>query len=112
MKDDFSNISVGEKVIVNQTHGVKSVRTVKKVNKIHFIVDMGNYEIKFRKSDGSRAGKSDMWSICYATVPKEGDIEKINAENKKANLVSYLERYCFNELPLEKLEEVFKIIRK
>lgn len=108
---DFSNINVGDKVIVNQRYG-RSVRSVKKVNKLHFIVDMGNYELKFRKEGGSRAGNHDSWDICYATFATEEEIDKIKRENKKMNCVSYLEKYNFRQLSLEKLEEVINLIEK
>lgn len=111
MNCDFSDVKVGDKVVVNQTY-VRSVRPVKKVSKLHFIVDMGNYELKFRKDGGSRAGSHDSWDVCYATVPTEEVIDEIGLENRRRVCLSYVERYDFTQLPIDKLEEVIKIIKK
>lgn len=109
MEKNFEDIKVGDKVIISQRFHGDSVVSVSKVTKDHFVIDMGNYTMKFRKRSGTQVG-GDTWTPWYAEVATEERIAEVTEKNMRWRMIRTCRDFNFEELPTDKLKEVYKII--
>ena len=106
--ENFENIKVGDKVIIHYRWSNDYVEDVTKVTKTTFTAGGA----VFRKDSGWERG-GDKWTPKSAHVATEEKIEEIRKENLKRKYVSYLStKVKYEDLPLEKLQEIYDIIKK
>ena len=72
---DFTNIAVGDTVIINNSRG-RTLHRVAKVTKTQFAIESGT---RFMRSDGGEYG-GDQWHRQWATIPNADDIAAVHAE--------------------------------
>ena len=106
---DFENVKIGDKVIIKHHYAGNSIATVKKVNKITFVADCGNYDMTFMKSSGREKGET--WTPAYAYPATEEMIEKVRKENKKANYIHAIHGCRFEDLSYDVLEQIYNLIK-
>ena len=103
---NFSDVNVGDKVIIRRSAGGQRIAVVTKVLKDHFIVDDN---LKFRKASGSQVG-GDSWYFCWVEKATDERIKEVTEENKRTKIIQYLSNYKYGDLPLETLEAIIKLI--
>lgn len=87
---NLENVQVGDTLIWNARLLADSrVVTVTRLTKTQIIIN----ECKFRKSDG-RSVSGSVWSFVNLTIPKEGEIEKIQEAHLRRKLVSKIDNAC------------------
>jgi hypothetical protein len=74
---DFTNIAVGDTVIVRDRYG-RSLHRVAKVTKTQFVTESG---MRFMRSDGMQHGGSE-WNQKWAIIPNADDIAAVKAEQR------------------------------
>lgn len=105
--DKFENIQVGDQVIVHQRWSGDSIETVTKVTKTTFTAGSRT----FRKDSGWERG-GDKWTPSHADIATEESMAKVMEGQMKAKYVRYFSSFNYGELPLDKLQEIYQIIKK
>lgn len=103
----FDNIQVGDQVIVHHHWTEDTLETVDKVTKTTFTAGSFTYS----KDTGWQRG-GDRWTPNRADPATPEEILRVKAEALKRKYVNYLSKYKYDELPIEKLEEIYQIIKK
>ena len=105
--DNFENIKVGEKLIMSRLWYDPQVVTVEKVTNTTFTAG----GVVFNKRTGRQRGDHDSFSFWYVSIPTEGEIEKINKDATTKRYVKYLKAFDYSTLPLETLQEIYKLTK-
>jgi hypothetical protein len=88
---DFTNIQVGDTVMVCSAIG-RSLARVAKVTKTQFAIKSGPYSLaRFMRSSGSEYG-GDAWHGKWAFIPDDNDIAAVKAEQRQDRAVSEARR--------------------
>lgn len=108
--DWIKNLKIGDEVIIHYggiRHGVlPKISNVEKINKVTVSVNGILYNIK----DGFERGR-DHWSYRYiteCTIEKKADLA---VRYERADILTEIAQTKWSEMPIEKLREVFAIIR-
>jgi hypothetical protein len=80
---DFTNIAVGDTVIVRDSYG-RSLHRVAKVTKTQFVIESGT---RFMRSDGMQHGGSE-WNEKWASIPNADDIAAVKADQRLEEAIS------------------------
>ena len=100
----YSNLQVGDKVIVYDKYDNKKIGVVKRVTKTLVVVD----NIKYRKSNGFEYGVSSYILSRRIEIPKdEEQIKAIELEYRKRIIIHRIHNLNLNDYPLEVLEKVY-----
>lgn len=81
MNTDFTNVKVGDAVIIGNSWG-EHIARVTKVNKSTFVVENKT----FRKDNGWQYG-GDIWYRWCACIPTQEDLDRIKAKEEKEKLI-------------------------
>jgi len=95
---DFTNIAVGDTVIINSSKG-RTLAKVTKVMKTQFAIESGK---RFMRSDGGEYA-GDEWHRKWATIPNADDIAAVQAEQRQERAVSDARRLA-NQIATALLE--------
>lgn len=107
---NFSDVKVGDKIVIRQSFRGRWVAEVTKVLKNWFIVRGPGCDIKFRKDGGSEVG-GDTWHFWLAIKATDEEIKKVSDENKKAKFVQFLRGFKYENLDLETLETIAGLVK-
>ena len=100
----YSNLQVGDKVIVYDKYDNKKIGVVKRVTKTLVVVD----NIKYRKSNGFEYGVSSYILSRRIEIPKdEEQIKAIELKYRKRIIIHRIHNLNLNDYPLEVLEKVY-----
>ena len=103
MKNELNNVKPGDKVIVNtQLH--KGIEVVERTTATLVIT---KYH-RFNKKSGKALG-GDTWSYVWARIGTEEEVEQIQKEAYRRNLISKCNGIQFNKLSNSQLEAILKI---
>lgn len=105
--ENFEDIKVGEKLIMNRLWYDSQVGTVEKVTKTTFTVN----GIVFNKNSGRQRGAYDSYSYWYVSRATEEQLARIKMETATKNYVNYLKKFDYSKLPFEKLQEIYKLTK-
>jgi len=83
---DFTNIAVGDTVIINSSKG-RTLAKVAKVMKTQFAIEYGT---RFLRSDGGEYGRD--YYRKWVTIPNADDIAAVQAEQRQERAVSEARR--------------------
>lgn len=102
--NEFSNLQVGDKVIVYDKYDNKKIGIIKRVTKTLVVVN----NVKYRKSDGFEYGISSYIFYRRIEIPKdEEQIKAIELEYRKRIIIHRIHNLNLNDYPLEVLEKVY-----
>lgn len=109
MRTDFSNIKVGDKVIISNRN-FEYIAEVTKVNKVSFVAKPINstFTVTFNFFGNERGG--DTWNHWFCYEYNEEKANKIHEANKRTFLVNKIKSYRFYELPIDVLENIYKLL--
>ena len=96
---DFSNIEVGDTVIVHQRIG-RSLHVVAKVTRTQITIETGT---RFIRNGGHEYGTSDSWYSSWASIPMGNDIAIVKAEQRQCQAIDDLRR-LENQIQTARLE--------
>ena len=100
----YSNLQVGDNVIVYDRYDNKKIGVVKRVTKTLVVVD----NIKYRKSNGFEYRVSSYILSRRIEIPKdEEQIKAIELEYRKRIIIHRIYNLNLNDYPLEVLEKVY-----
>ncbi len=100
----YSNLQVGDKVIVYDKYDNKKIDVVKRVTKTLVVVN----NIRYRKSNGFEYGASSYILSRRIEIPKdEEQIKAIELEYRKRIIIHRIHNLNLNDYPLEVLEKVY-----
>jgi len=107
---ELDKIKVGDVVAMSLPgRGWKKIK-VDKITKTQVIIGIS----KFRKIDGERVGRIDKWQgsqyLRCLTPEIEEEIEENKKEAERKNLIYKIQHVDLTAFPLERLEEIIKII--
>ena len=91
MQDNFENVQVGDKLILQHSRRAPQVVEVGRLMKSQF--ELKGSTLKFWKKDGRRVGGSSAWSSTWVQLANEEEmvkVDNINRKNLKANNVRTL----------------------
>ena len=100
---EYSNLLVGDKVIVYDKYDNKKIGVVKRVTKTLVVVN----NIKYRKSDGFQYGVYELFSGRIEIPKDEEQIKAIELEYRKQIIIHRKHNLNLNDYPLEVLEKVY-----
>jgi hypothetical protein len=83
MNHDFTNIAVGDTVIVRDSYG-RSLHKVAKVTNAQFVIESG---ARFMRSTGMQHGGSE-WNEKWASIPNADDIAAVKADQRLKEAIS------------------------
>jgi len=112
-KKHARDLEVGDRVIICHPHTEETIGLVTSTKQKTLIaVESKNQEYKFKKSNGFLFGSSNSWyqtTVKYAT---EEDIERINEQEYRLNLLHLIKSVDYNKLPTNELELFKDLIKK
>ena len=100
---EYSNLLVGDKVIVYDKYDNKKIGVVKRVTKTLVVVN----NIKYRKSDGFQYGVYELLSGRIEIPKDEEQIKAIELEYRKQIIIHRIHNLNLNDYPLEVLKKVY-----
>lgn len=100
---EYSNLQVGDKVIVYDKYNNKKIGVVKRVTKTLVVVN----NIKYRKSNGSQYGVYELFSGRIEIPKDEEQIKAIKLEYRKQIIIHRIHNLNLNDYPLEVLEKIY-----
>jgi len=100
----LASLKLGNKVITKNNIGVIIQITPKRF----FVVKFGDTQIKFNQNGINR---SDEWYIIYMQPYSKEEEEKIKKEQKRSQMIGYLNNVMWSNVEYEKLENIIKIVR-
>ena len=109
---NLESVQVGDQLIWNDRQIADSqIVKVTRLTKTQIIIGTNRY----RKSNGQTVGGGSIWNTIHVTIPKEGEIEKIQEAQFHRKLVNQIDVECrYNKLrkmsldTLRKLNEVLE----
>lgn len=106
--NEFENLKVGDLVVVRGSLIVgDELRRVERLTKTQIVV--GNR--RYRKKDGRLVGEG-MWFYGFIKPATEKDIERINEAKQKDELLTFIRKVAWCNLPLESLETICDVVKK
>lgn len=106
--NELENLKVGDMVIIKgNITDVKTLSTIDRVTKTQIII---GYR-RFRKSDGQLVGRDD-WHYANIRPATDEDIEQINKEREKRELIKHLNGVVWYSLRLESLTRIWDAVKK
>lgn len=105
--NSLENAKVGDKLLVRYANGIKGIATVERVTQLYVITK--NH--RFVKRTGEVSG-CDPWSCTFAQIATSEDIERVNREVKRKELVRKCQDIKFNTLSDSQLEQILEIANK
>lgn len=100
---EYSNLQVGDKVIVYDKYNNKKIGVVKRVTKTLVVVN----NIKYQKSNGSQYGVYELFSGRIEIPKDEEQIKAIKLEYRKQIIIHRIHNLNLNDYPLEVLEKIY-----
>ena len=108
--DWLKNLKIGDEVIVIpggiRSGNLPKIRKVEKINKASISVDGTLYNIK----DGFVRAR-DAWAYTYITECTAEKKADLMLRYERANILTVIHNAEWSKMPIEKLREVFAIIR-
>lgn len=101
--NEYSNLQVGDKVIVYDKYGNKKIGIIKRVTKTLVVVN----NVKYRKSNGLQSGIYGLFSGRIEIPKDEEQIKAIELEYRKRIIIHRIHNLNLNDYPLEVLEKVY-----
>lgn len=104
---NLESVQVGDTLIWHGRHYSDSrVVKVDRLTKTQIVIDLS----KFRKSDGYNVGDKNVWSKARVTIPKEGEIKKIQEARLHQKLIYAVNGACqidkLRDMTLEQLQQL------
>lgn len=100
---EYSNLQVGDKVIVYDKYDNKKIGVVKRVTKTLAVVN----NVKYRNSNGIQYGVYGLFSGRIEIPKDEEQIKAIELEYRKQIIIHRIHNLNLNDYPLEVLEKVY-----
>ena len=105
---ELINLKEGDLVIVSGSYTCGAcLREVERVTKSQIIVDKHRYW----KKDGHLVGGGD-WCCGYIRLATEKDIERLNKVKQKNELLAFIRKVAWCNLPLESLQTICDVVKK
>lgn len=102
----LENVKAGDKVIVSSRYKDEVIE-VTRVTKTQIICGTS----KFNKRTGRSIG-SDAWTFSKIKIATEEDIQRIEKEERRQKMISYITRYTgYQYLSDDKLEQMYNILK-
>lgn len=101
--NEYSNLQVGDKVIVYDKYDNKKIGIIKRVTKNLVVVN----NVKYRKSDGFAYGVSYIFSSIIEIPKDEEQTKAIELETRKKLIAHRIRNFNLEDYPLEVLEKVY-----
>ena len=105
--NELENLKVGDKVIVEGAYINSRIRTVEKVTKRFIFVGGAKYSRIF----GWEIGISG-YSSNHIRPATDEDIERINKDREKRELIKHLNGVVCYNLPLKSLTHIWDVVKK
>ena len=102
---ELKDLQVGDEVIIYSVFR-HTIGIIQKITKTQITVN----GIKFRRETGIQIS-SDRWNTQQLCVPTEADMAKIKADEHRRKLQCFITNYDFKKLSIEKLKQVYNIIK-
>lgn len=102
---ELKDLQVGDEVVIYGGFQ-HTIGAIQKITKTQITVN----GVKFRRDTGMRIS-SDRWNTQQLCVPTEADVAKIKADEHRRKLQYFIANYDFKKLSIEKLEQVYNIIK-
>ena len=103
--ENFDDIKVGEKLIMSRLWYDPQVGVVEKVTNATFTVK----GVVFNKKDGHQRGAHDSYTYWYVSRATEERLAEIEKNAKIKRYAAYLQKVDYSKLPLETLEEIYRL---
>lgn len=104
----LENLKVGDLVVVKGN--ITDIKTLSKIDRVTKTQIIIGYR-RFRKSDGQLVGRDD-WHYANIRPATDEDIERINKDREKRELVKHLNGVVWYNLPLESLTHIWDVVKK
>lgn len=102
---ELKDLQVGDIVLIRSTFN-KRLAKVSKITKTQIVVDGTRY----RKESGWQCG-NDRWNCGILSIPTEDEIKSIREEELRKRLFYAISDFDFRNLSLDKLRQVYNIIK-
>lgn len=102
---ELKDLQVGDDVLVTGMF-YRRISKIDKVTKTQIVAD----NAKFRRDSGWQCGR-DRWNLRKISVPTEKQIAEIKEENLRKTLIYAISSFDFKRLSIDKLKQVYNIIK-
>lgn len=105
MRESFENVKVGDVVILHAGPYKTKVNKVRKVTAT--MIHVGNE--RYRKKDGNLVGAGP-WDLSWITIPKEGEIEELKAQEFIGYVVSEMKKLTARSITYEQAVKIKEVL--
>ena len=106
--NEIENLKVGDLVVVKGN--ITDIKTLSKIDRVTKTLIVIGYR-RFRRSDGQLVGRDD-WHYANIRPATDEDIERINKDREKRELVKHLNGVVWYSLRLESLTHIWDVVKK
>lgn len=106
--NELENLKVGDLVVVKGN--ITDIKTLSKIDRVTKTLIIIGYR-RFRKSDGRLVGQ-DGWHYANIRPATDEDIERINKDREKRELIKHLNGVVWYSLRLESLTRIWDAVKK
>jgi hypothetical protein len=110
----MATLKPGDRVVIDAGRalgGRYSIETISAVQKLHVVIDRGNYKTKFRRDTGYRAGERGSWNL-ERVVRLTAEIEERVQRDRYIRKISTRSSSNLDEVSTERLRRIVEILKE